>query len=364
MYASKFVRYDNPTVEPAFKKETEEELQREIRSLIHEVQTNNFSIHRRGFRGTHVKSQGVVKGSLTIEPGLPEELAQGICSPANQKANGGKKDVALRFANEPSFLQDDRAPGPRGCALKIFGVTGDFLDRVGEETHTQDLTFNKAPILELRDLPTAVEIFRIRVRNFRTPDKIAEELKKRKDTDLQLAPAQLPNQHFLSYTMYSQSAYRWGNYVAKYALFPTGKLQAEVMQNSKIDNASDPEQHSTWLREYFDLKEATYDLRVQLCEDVEQQSVEDCSMEWDEERFPFRTVAKLTFPAGQDSFDSKRRIFWEDNMKLNVWYGLQDHRPLGSVNRLRKELYQESAKFRGELNASDVVLVDSIDQIP
>lgn len=34
-------------------------------------------------------------------------------------------------------------------------------------------------------------------------------LKKRKDLSLQHASAQLPNQHFLSYTMYSQSGFRW-----------------------------------------------------------------------------------------------------------------------------------------------------------
>jgi len=270
----------------------------------------------------------------------------------------------LRYANEPSFLQDDRAPGPRGCGLKIFGVTGDFLDPMGEKTHTQDMTFNNAPILELTDLPTTVKIFQIRERNFRTPEKIPEEVKKRDDAELQMAPTQLPNHHFLGYTMYSQSAYRWGPYVAKYALFPTGKLQEELSKRNQLSDQSDPEQHSTWLREYFQRYDATYDLRVQLCEDLKEQNVEKCSEEWDEEKFPFKTVAKLVFPRGQDSFHSARRTFWEDKMKLNVWYGRRDHQPLGSANRLRKRLYQESQKSRSELNNSETVYVDSIDQIP
>jgi len=356
------VHYDDPGVEPPIS--NEEKLINDIISLIHRVQSHNFSMHRHGFRGTHVKTQGVVKGELTILPDLPDELAQGLCSPANQKLNGGKRDLVLRYANEPSFLQDDRAPGPRGCGLKIFGVTGDFLDPMGEKAHTQDMTFNNAPILELTDLPTTVEIFQIRERNFRTPEKISEEVKKRDDAELQMAPTQLPNHHFLGYTMYSQSAYRWGPYVAKYALFPTGKLQEELSKRNQISDQSDPEQHSMWLREYFQEHDATYDLRIQLCKDLKEQPVEKCSMEWEQDKFPFKTVAQLVFPRGQDSFDSARRTFWEDKMKLNIWYGLRDHQPLGSVNRLRKRLYQESQKFRSELNNTEAVYVDSIDQIP
>jgi len=90
------------------------------------------------------------------------------------------------------------------------------------------------------------------------------------------------------------------------------------------------------------------------------QSVEDCSIPWDEEKYPFETVAKVTLPKGQDVFDSKRRAFWDDHMKLNVWYGLEAHRPLGSVNRLRKSLYQASVKKRADLNAAEVKLMSQI----
>jgi hypothetical protein len=333
------VRYDDPGVDPTLP--NEDELTQEIITLINRVQDHNFSMHRHGFRGTHVKVQGLVKGKLKVLPHLPMQLAQGICA-----TPGAEYDVALRYANEPSFLQDDRAPGPRGCSMKLFA------DPV------QDFTFNNAPILELKDMPTTVEIFRIRERHFREPEKIAEEVQKRDDKELQMAPSQLPNQHFLSYTMYSQAAYRWGPYVIKYALFPTTEVP-----ETPIEESSDPEQHSEWLREYFASNEMTYDLRVQLCEDINKQPVEDASVEWDEEKFPFQTVAQVVFPK-QDSFDTKRGAFWDDHMKLNVWDGREEHRPLGSVNRLRKSLYEASKRKRAELNNAEIVEVKSVDQIP
>lgn len=354
----KYVRVDDPAVEPEVPNEAE--LQHEIRQIISRVQDHNFSMHRHGMRATHVKTQAIVKGMFTVAPDLPEYLAQGICSPANAKQ---PHPVAIRFANEPSFLQDDGAPGPRGCGMKVFNVEGSFMDPAGDRTKTQDFTFNNAPVLELRDVKTCVEVFTIREAHFREPEKIAPKMKKRRDAQLQMAPTQLPNQHFLSYTMYSQSVYRWGPYVVKYALFPGTQMQQDLASQT-VQDGSDPEVHSQWLKRYFEEHDAEYDFKVQLCQSVREQSVEDTSVQWDETAFPFQTVGRIVLPKGQDSFDAQRRTFWDDRVKLNVFYGLEDHRPLGSVNRLRKELYNLSSKNRGKTNAVEILEIGSVDQIP
>lgn len=147
--------------------------------------------------------------------------------------------------------------------------------------------------------------------------------------------------------------------------FPHREFQAALEKTHKINDKSSPEQHSEWLREWFNGdKDATYDLRVQLCQDLSKQSVEDTSVEWDESEFPYRTVGTVMLPARQDVFGAERRALWDDHMKLNVWYGLEEHRPLGSVNRPRKELYQHSSQFRSTTNAAPLKMVSSIDQIP
>ncbi|KAF2673393.1 heme-dependent catalase [Microthyrium microscopicum] len=341
---SRYVAFDDPSVEPDVPSESTKI--NELQSIIQSTQYKNFAQHRHCFRGTHVKTQAVVKGVLTIKPNLPEELAQGLASPQNALQ---PHPIAIRFANEPSFLQDDKSPGPRGMGMKVFNVLGDYLEGPGQETHTQDLTFNNAPMLELGDVNRCLEIFRIRERNFLQPEKIDGELKKRSDYQVQKAPMELPNHHFLAYTMYSQSAYRWGPYIAKYALFPVKQSQKDLAESHKITDKSDFDQHSTWLREHFETMSAEYDLRVQLCENLEQQSVEDTTMEWDEKKYPFQTVGTVTIPA-QDSFTAARRVFWEERMRLNVWWGLETMRPLGSVNRLRKEVYAASRTVRENMN--------------
>lgn len=352
-----YIEWDDPQVEP--KLENEPEMVETLKVLINSTQKQNFDTHRHAFRGTHVKTQAVVKGTLTVPRDLPEHLKQGLFSSA------GEYPVALRFANEPSLLQDDRAPGPRGLGMRVFNVHGKHLDPIGDRTATQDFTFNNAPVLELKTMPTTVEIIWLREKYmWRDQEKLKEELNKRDDTDLQTAPMQLPNNHFAAYTMYSQSAYRFGKYVCKYALFPAKKMQEDLAESHKITESSTPSQHSEWLSEYFATNDAEYDFRVQLFVDPKSQSVEDCSVEWNESKFPFETVAKLVIPKGQESFSQARRVFWEDCMKLNVWYGLEEHRPLGSTNRLRKELYKASQKFRAETNVTDLLDISNIDQIP
>ena len=51
-------------------------------------------------------------------------------------------------------------------------------------------------------------------------------------------------------------------------------------------------------------------------------------------------------------------------MKLNPWDALAEHQPLGSINRLRKTVYEMSAKNRQAINATATKRVNSIDEIP
>jgi hypothetical protein len=51
-------------------------------------------------------------------------------------------------------------------------------------------------------------------------------------------------------------------------------------------------------------------------------------------------------------------------MKLNPWDALAEHQPLGSINRLRKTVYEMSKKKREGLNATETKSVNGVDEIP
>jgi hypothetical protein len=136
-----YLRGDAPGVE--VQKPDEEEKAKLIGETMNKMQQHNFDQHRHAFRATHVKTQGIVKGKLTVLPDLPSHLQQGLF-----KQPGKSYNIAARYANEPVFLQSDQAPGPRGLSLRIFDVEGKRLEGADQDATTQDFAFNNAPMIE------------------------------------------------------------------------------------------------------------------------------------------------------------------------------------------------------------------------
>lgn len=59
------------------------------------------------------------------------------------------------------------------------------------------------------------------------------------------------------------------------------------------------------------------------------------------------------------------RAWWDDRITVNSWHGLQEHRPLGSVNRLRRVVYAESRKLRLRVNGyKDYIEPASLKEVP
>lgn len=89
--------------------------------------------------------------------------------------------------------------------MKVFDVPGEPL-LAGEEyaTSTQDFMFNNAPMVELTDVKTTLEIQQIRERNFDSGLGLTADLMKRSDRSKQFAPGMLPNEYVIGTAMFSQ----------------------------------------------------------------------------------------------------------------------------------------------------------------
>jgi hypothetical protein len=179
-----YLQWDAPGVETP--KPDEETTAREIGETMNKMQQHNFDQHRHAFRATHVKTQGIVKGKLTVLPNLPSHLKQGLF-----KSPGTTYNVTARYANEPVFLQADQEPGPRGLGLRVFDVEGERLEGADVEATTQDFFFNNAPMIELTDIDTCLEIMQLREKYFDSPTKLAAATKLRTDAIKQSAPSRL-----------------------------------------------------------------------------------------------------------------------------------------------------------------------------
>jgi hypothetical protein len=91
--------------------------------------------------------------------------------------------------------------------------------------------------------------------------------------------------------------------------------------------------------------------------------VEDASVEWDEKTAPWHDIATIRFPS-QEAFSNERRIWWEEKAALSPWDGIVDHKPLGSINRLRKRVYGKSRGHRAEGNKTKVEFPDNVNEMP
>ena len=338
-----YVKYDDPRVE--YKDDKEDEYIEKVAQYANELQHRRFLTHGHCYTTTHVKTQGLVKGTLSVCEDIPSYLAQGLFMPGKQYP------VAMRYSTETMARIDDRIPQPRGLAMKIFNVDGKKM-RDGQDPRTQDIEFNNAPAIELRDAKTTAEIFEIRTKYDGDSDAIHAELKKREDYDLQVARDQLPNVHLAALRQYSQSAFRHGDYIAKYSLVPSNET-LKKFESCKVTDKDSEHVLQTWLQEYFIDKEAVYELQAQilteaLFQELDGKAVEDSGIEWDSEKYLFVTIAKLTVPP-QNSSSQPRRVFWEDNIRLDPWHGLELHKPLGSTNRLRRAVYTASSTFRRKM---------------
>jgi hypothetical protein len=296
-----------------------------------------------------------VIGTFKIHDNLPPHLAQGMF------AKPGTHDVIMRYSSLTPKLVPDNVPAPRGIGMKIFGVEGEKI--WGEDKGTQDFTFNNYPILELRDPPATCEIADSLERNWNNLAGFVDELKQRPDAEVACRPAKIPQQQLYAMPEYSQSAYRYGDYVAKFGVFPLGEAQ-KAAEKELIADDSAPNVLSSSLREFQAAHTVTYSFCVQLCRDLAAQPVDDIGIEWDETQYPFEQVATLEFPP-QDSWIPAFRVFWDDRITVNSWHGLKVHQPLGSTNRMRRVVYAESRKLRLQVNGwGDYVEPASVKEVP
>ena len=157
-----------------------------------------------------------------------------------------------------------------------------------------------------------------------------------------------PEVHPLGETYFSQTPYRYGDHIAKFSLRPVSP--GLTGRTGNIVNVHDrPDALREDVREVLIEQGGTWELAVQLCRDLSTMPVEDPTVEWDEDESPFVPVATLTVEpqVAWEQGVSERR---EDMLSFSPWHGLAAHRPLGAVNRARRDAYDFSAGYRADFN--------------
>ena len=98
-----------------------------------------------------------------------------------------------------------------------------------------------------------------------------------------------------------------------------------------------------------DRVDACFVLQIQRQNPQKYMPIEDTSIEWKESDAPYESVATIRLPA-QDFAPPALNLAC-DNQSFNPWFGVEEHRPMGGINRLRKAVYEAVSDYRHSRNA-------------
>lgn len=329
---------------------------RELSDTLRAILETTSQDYGHAVRAVHAKSHGIIRGELEILPDLAPELAQGLF------AGPGRHPAIIRISTNPGDMLHDGVSVPRGLALKILGVEGERLD--GAEGRTQDFIFVNGPVFSAPDPAAFLKSLKLVAK---TTDR-AEWAKRGLSAVLQGAEKAVeavggesatlktlggaPNVHPLGETYYTQTAFRFGDHIAKLSLEPASDTLTRY-KGQVIDPRGRPDALRETVGADMQAGDGVWTLRVQLCRDLDRMPVEDPSVLWDEADSPFVTVARLHALA-QPGWAADAAELVDDHMRFSAWTGLQAHRPLGAVNRARREPYRMSAAFRADFNGCPI----------
>ncbi|WP_092041461.1 catalase family protein [Methylobacterium pseudosasicola] len=336
-----------------------------IASMTRESETT-AARYGHAVRASHAKVSGVVTGELQVPDDLPPELKQGLF------AKGGTYPVIVRFAQGPGELLKDSVSTHRGMAIKVLGVAGEKLPGHGAET--QDFVLATGPVFPNPDAKGFLGSMKQLEAGTKAPEAVKAAVSgtaRALDTVVKAVTGESSPLldffgheplHPLAEPYYSQAALRYGDHIAKIAAFPASTKQ-QALAGETLHPGEDPDAFRHAVTAFFAGDAAVFEIRAQLCTNLNDMPVEDASKRWDEAASPYRTVARLILPT-QDSQSEARTRYANDVLSFRPAHSLAAHRPLGSLMRARLKTYQALSSFRHGRNRTPETEPTAIAQVP
>lgn len=296
------------------------EMQRFQRSI---AQSHSDTIVRRGFQAkTHL---GVDNAEFVVSDDLPTDLQIGPFIPA------ARYRATVRLSNGSGDVSPDSKRDLRGLGIRLQvtpDTTIDLLGTSGPASFARDpkqfMDFARASMgPRLLLIPTLIRAVgpREAIRMVRTA------LADTGETVASLATTQF----------WSRGAFRYGDFAMRFTFAP-------VLASAPEPDSDDPDYLRHEIAERLRTESASWDFRIQLFADEAATPIEDASEGWDS---AYVTLARLTIPS-QDVTVSAHQSVEEavDALETNPWNTVDELRPIGSINRARRRIYEASAAAR------------------
>ena len=315
------------TANEVFRSDEPEQTERSVENFIRVIEENRTSYVA---RGAHSKGHACVKAYFDIRTDIRPDLQHGVFS-----APGRRYKSWIRFSNGASRLRGnhDANKDARGMAVKLLDIHGDELG------NTQDFLMHDSPAFFARD----IEDYNRFVESDNKILYFVSDLNplrwKLRELRTGLATLKPPPVSPLWNAYFSNTAYKLGGHNIKFSAQSCG---------ASPEGAPGAQDEPDFLRKKMaeELKggEGCFSFMVQLQDLGKYMPIEDPSVEWKVADSPFIEVAVITIPAQE--FDTPRQREFCETLSFSPWNSLEQHRPVGQLNRIRRAVYEASSKYR------------------
>jgi hypothetical protein len=269
---------------------------------------------------------GVQNAKLVVDTQLPRDLAVGYFQP------GAEFPLTIRFSNASPFHLGDAGADMRGAALRVDIGSGDY----------HDLLMTSYPVSHARNAWQFIEVAKIAtgpkplvLPRFVAKFGLSETLRIIRN----VKSGSKPIESLATLQFWSRAPLLWGNAgPLRYTLRPL------ALPSGRLPDTNDLNYLANEFAQRAAAGDVIYKLALQRYVDGDKTPIEDGATEWRESDSPFIDAATVIIPV-QDLQSAQAAAFKRtvDGFAFNPWNCPEPFRPLGGLNRARKQVYFASA---------------------
>ncbi len=298
-----------------------------IGQLVEQFQRQTTARKQRSQSAPQERNQHLacVSARFSVVENLAPELTLGIFQP------GARYPAWVRFSHNADPHADGDADAV-SMAIKLLGVAGEKLYAPGPTNQdSHDFLLGSKSTFSYPDVETYAKAFAAFSSNQALQfylNPFDSHIKLFLDAN---SSSPLPA-NLIETRWWSDVAYNYGDDRAvKYSARPCHRSKEP---NAVLRGSVNPQEV---LKRRLRDGTGCFEFMLQFQTDAVEMSIEDPSVEWDEFLAPFEPVALLTIES-QD-FDSDEQMEFCENLSYSPWRVLAEHRPLGGINRARRDIY-------------------------
>ncbi len=312
----------------------------------------------KAMRDQHAKHHGCLQASFIVHDNLPADFAVGVFRP------GRKYPAVVRFSNAMGSRQNDRKWDGRGMAVKLRDVNARSLLSTLASQHRpaeQDFLMTNHPVffcknadeytsfMSIMAMPRGTRRERVRFMwrfaRFFFPRRLRQAW-------IFVATASRRPGSPLAVAYHSMTPYQLGDdRVVRYIATPTRRASGSPENQEPLgDNflhdalvsTLDPSTNPNG-------EPVVFDFSVHVRHAATPADVENASRRWRRRRDRKVSLGRIEIP--MQRFGTAGDVSACEDLSFNPWNCLPQHRPLGSLNRMRLAVYTASMRVRHRLNA-------------